>query len=575
MHHYHNKLPDYKVYFQSGVYEGESSNSILLLAFVRFQYKLTGLCPKNNYSICPLEDVATSLVTKYPSLVSNKNSEQCTLLVLLNLAKPQWIPVGCHDKLVNHVVCFAKKEYSNNNHTLDTNKTYVCKRTSILYKGWCFVFFACVSKACTISSIISTCEKLNLFNVFDDEKSLNLLNVIYEAISLHNIYFAVLNKGMRNLYYFYAKRNMKTWMRNAAIIKSNNSKNGYTHFSCKYNKTRQNINNELVYRNSNSYFISINYLCDRTNYNARNNYINQICNCSFLFFKSIAGKYISYSQRTFNGLEHLHLRECKSLHCNIRSNNEMLYQSTIKLTCQSNYYNYSSMCIFRLDNNFDLLPCKTGSHVEECKEFECNVHFKCPGYYCIPWGYICDGKWDCPDGYDESILQQGGIKRACTDMFKCKYSQLCLHLEDICNAYNDCPLGDDELFCELGGGHCFQECICYQFAMMCNKGIINHRKLHQLPYIYYHLTFLNSLVISVLRNGAVLIVNITHNSIRQICHKLHESKVLTLIDLSHNFVEKLTRKCFSDNLHLRKIILTNNSLSNIQQKAFNSLQKLI
>ena len=152
---------------------------------------------------------------------------------------------------------------------------------------------------------------------------------------------------------------------------------------------------------------------------------------------------------------------------------------------------------------------------------------------------------------------------------------MCLHLEDICNAYSDCPLEDDELFCKLGGGHCFQECICYQFAMMCNKAVINHRKLHQLPYIYYHLTFLNSLVISVLKNGAVLIVNITHNSIRQICHTLHESKVLTLIDLSHNFVEKLTRKCFSDNLHLRKIILTNNSLSNIQQKAFNSLQKLI
>ena len=230
MHHYHNKLPDYKVYFQSDIYEGESSNSILLLAFVRFQYKLTGLCPKNDHSICPLEDVTTSLVTKYPYITSNTNSEQCTLLLLLNLAKPQWIPVGCHDKLVNHVVCFAKKEDSNNSHTLGTSKTYICKRTSILYKRWCFVFFACVSKACTISNIISTCGKLNLFNVFDDEKSLNLLNVIYEAISLHNIYFAVLNKGMRNLYYFYAKRNMKTWMGNAAIIKSNNSKNGYTHF---------------------------------------------------------------------------------------------------------------------------------------------------------------------------------------------------------------------------------------------------------------------------------------------------------------------------------------------------------
>ena len=65
-----------------------------------------------------LKMYTTSLVTKYPYITSNTNSEQCTLLLLLNLAKPQWIPVGCHDKLVNHVVCFAKKEDSNNSHTL-------------------------------------------------------------------------------------------------------------------------------------------------------------------------------------------------------------------------------------------------------------------------------------------------------------------------------------------------------------------------------------------------------------------------------------------------------------------------
>ena len=576
MHHYHTKLPDYRIYSQSHIYEGMIQRIDVLQAVFRIKSNLEAPCPRNYYSICPPEDYASSFVTKYLYHMSNTISEQCTLLLLLNLAKPQWIPVGCHEKIVNHVICFSKRKFSNHNHTLDTSKTYICKRASILYKGWCFLFFSCVSNPCIISNIISTCEKLNFLNVFDVKKSLGLFNVIFESISLQNMFFIALNKEKRKLHYFYAKRNTRSWME-TVLTKSNINKKSYAYFSCKFKKYKHNINNELVYRNSNSHFISLKFLCDRANYNHMKNNINSICNTSFLFFLTISGNYLPYSQQIINENEHLHLEDCKPSHCHIGANNEMLDQHTIKLSCensQSNVYNFSHMCVFRLNNNFDLIPCKTGSHIEQCKDFECNVHFKCPGYYCIPWGYICDGKWDCPDGYDESVVQQCGINRTCTDMFKCKDSQLCLHLEDICNVYSDCPLGDDELFCKLGGGHCFPECICYQYAMVCNKGVINHRKLPRLPYIYYHLTFLNSLVTSVLRNDAVLIVNLKYNSITEICYKLHESKVLTLLDLSHNVVEKLNSKCFSDHFYIRKIILTNNSLSNIQEKAFNNLQKL-
>ncbi len=34
--------------------------------------------------------------------------------------------------------------------------------------------------------------------------------------------------------------------------------------------------------------------------------------------------------------------------------------------------------------------------------FECpETYFKCPGNYCIPYQYLCDGEWHCPDGEDE------------------------------------------------------------------------------------------------------------------------------------------------------------------------------
>ena len=79
-----------------------------------------------------------------------------------------------------------------------------------------------------------------------------------------------------------------------------------------------------------------------------------------------------------------------------------------------------------------LIPCRTGEHLENCNEFECSMLFKCPSYHCIPWGYVCDSKWDCPDGFDEHIC---GSKRQYHNMYKCTQSQICIHLNDVCNSF--------------------------------------------------------------------------------------------------------------------------------------------
>ena len=70
-----------------------------------------------------------------------------------------------------------------------------------------------------------------------------------------------------------------------------------------------------------------------------------------------------------------------------------------EIPCTYSYpkcYNLSDICIFNLNKHGHLMPCRTGSHLQSYKNFECNLHFKCPQFYCIPWAYICDGKWDCP-----------------------------------------------------------------------------------------------------------------------------------------------------------------------------------
>ncbi len=71
------------------------------------------------------------------------------------------------------------------------------------------------------------------------------------------------------------------------------------------------------------------------------------------------------------------------------------------VTGHSMCYNIGDICIYRLNLHSHLIPCRTGTHLEQCRNFECNGHFKCPQYYCILWVYICNGVWDCPFGLDE------------------------------------------------------------------------------------------------------------------------------------------------------------------------------
>ena len=116
-----------------------------------------------------------------------------------------------------------------------------------------------------------------------------------------------------------------------------------------------------------------------------------------------------------------------------------------KISCHSVYssvlsfYNISDICSYRLNEQAQVVPCNKGEHLQDCQQFECNMMFKCPDFSCIPWSYICDGKWDCPHRYDESIFSQCD-NRKCINMFKCKMSSKCTHLDDVCNEHFDCVM---------------------------------------------------------------------------------------------------------------------------------------
>ena len=120
-------------------------------------------------------------------------------------------------------------------------------------------------------------------------------------------------------------------------------------------------------------------------------------------------------------------------------------------------YNISEICTYKLNHFRHLIPCRTDQHLVSCENYECNMTYKCPG---VPWAYVCGGKWDCPSCYDEYPEQTCGQFRICSLMFKCKNSQSCIHLDDVCNRQKDCRAGDDKYICSLKNNLCPSLCTC-------------------------------------------------------------------------------------------------------------------
>ena len=146
---------------------------------------------------------------------------------------------------------------------------------------------------------------------------------------------------------------------------------------------------------------------------------------------------------------------------------------------------------------------------------------------------LCDGKWDCPYGYDET-QHNCGSSRLCINKFKCRLSQICIHIYDVCNNLSDCPLQDDEALYQFKNIMCSKMCKCLNFALMCQDVSQDFMNLYNLPYVAYHLTFLSINTISFLKNNKFLMVlNASNNFIVDACQMTSHNS-LYVIDLSYN-----------------------------------------
>ncbi len=241
--------------------------------------------------------------------------------------------------------------------------------------------------------------------------------------------------------------------------------------------------------------------------------------------------------------------------------------------CHSRCYNISEICVYTLNVAGLLEPCRAGEHMEECREFECNIMFKCAGFYCLPWKYVCDGRWDCPFGTDESKIKLCHKNRKCTLLYKCKQSEICIHLGNLCDGFFDCPGKEDERLCPLRDLRCPLNCECLTFAVFC-KNITSEGWITEItPFWVLYVIETN------LEQHFILFkcvkCHVINCNLTQLCQALQLGNQVQMLNVAFNIVSDIDAHCFQHCQHLKIADLSSNAISIIHSGLFGNLENLI
>ena len=530
-------------------------------------------------------------------------------MILLNLASPEWLTVNCSSKYFIDIVCMKRNESTQNNVSFYPFNMY-CSDNNIMKGTSCYQFHYFDGRYMSLDAV-------------DLQFGLDAMVEIQFILLAVKVTFPPILKlqGPFIKHTFYNKYH------NVLIPNSHFSpeekSNGYFVTKTKNNKMSDDFIHLIVHKCRSGGIIAIHFLCDE-NFDCGADDTSDEDNCICKDTDEVKMKmckYVCGADSTckpsflFNKPNHIDSPHDKS------ENHKTHQNQTINFICSSGYFidimlvddlvpdceggddeeklfnllrsgkiytcpkpdqipcrkghsrcfNVNDICIYKLNKYKHIVPCRTGEHMEECKTFECNKKFKCPDYYCIPFAYHCDGKWDCPDGVDESVTNC--VKwRMCKNLFHCRNSQICTHIDDVCDSVPDCPLKDDEMHCQNIEVNCPRECLCHVFSIQCYYKIFNKKTALKFPFLYVKISQANVETLNFINFFLKIIwLHVPQNRIVFVCNFLSFNNSLIGFDASNNKVTRLTKHCFHKITGLRIMNLQNNSIQEIHDDAFTFL----
>ena len=331
-----------------------------------------------------------SLFRSEVTIETQTDNSSCLAMAVYNLAFPRWIKVDCKKKEITAVVCMREQNIGNQSAAVHLLQK-VFDKCCVIFDMSCYLFYWYPKQNNLLLKALRPIAIQSLEVLF------RAVNTIFPPISLPSKKKIVSYEKYGNKFY-YKEEQVNTQTEFYVITKE---------------KTYQFNAGGNLFKCSNNVYISIYFICDqhvdckedkpadeldcecnltkiysqKCKYNNNNN-VKEYCS----FFYSKMGNFTCQMYTHLKDINKISSKreEVNDKHISCGGNNEI-------------HFTVSDICTYKINESSILIPCINGQHLEICEAFECNMMFKCPKYYCIPWNYVCDGKWDCPEGYDEII----------------------------------------------------------------------------------------------------------------------------------------------------------------------------
>ena len=530
----------------------------------------------------------------------------CTMMLLDNLAYPQWASIDCNAKLLLDSVCVVQKSSHKSANQNTTSGKFHCKqKDSVQFKNTCYTLF-------WFSGIFSRKKKsekphLELVSL----KTLTMLEFLFVAVNGQLTPIFTLHHHPEHLFRVTYTKYFSRLFFYAQPIKITGNTTACGFFMEKSKTVEPDISPVFgnVHKCTNEVYISgisvdsghVDCPADTSDESDSGRKQDK---CSPLHHKSLETE-TKYKCVHFvktlcpKNFLAIVLFTCKSgkavskqfvddliSDCGADAEDEHFYKSLLlsgiqykcnisaQIPCVSGHnrcHSVDDICVYKLDEFNILVPCRNGGHMQECQNFTCNAKYKCPSSYCLPFGYVCNGIWDCPNGDDEKIIMCNK-KGNCIGMFQCKNSHICIHLREICDNQLDCIQGDDEFLCALHNISCPGFCKCLYFAVACeNATKVIGLRIHS-PFLSLYIKETPITNPHFLQTWTeTIIITLINNSLYTFCDVVSNHPCLTTLNIKHNSLCFLSTDCFCNISKLKLLELSHNQIGVIRTKAFRNL----